>query len=165
MNCQIRHWKLSDANALVSIMNNKKIQDNLRDGLSFPYSYIDAVEFIYDMQEEELAFAITMNGRVIGSIGAFRNQNIHYRTAEIGYYIDEALWGKGLGTSAVKELCAFVFENTDIVRLFAEPFADNFASCKVLEKAGFVLEGILRKNAEKNGRIIDMKMYALVLDS
>jgi RimJ/RimL family protein N-acetyltransferase len=73
-------------------------------------------------------------------------------------------WGKRIGTIAVKEACNYIFRNTDILRISAVPFANNTASCHILEKAGFVLKGTLRKNAFKNGKILDMKMYALVKD-
>ena len=106
------------------------------------------------------AFAITVDDKAIGSIGVFRKDNIHQRTAEMGYYIAEPFWGKGLGTSAVNQMCAYIFENTDIIRIFAEPFAYNTASCRILEKNGFIFEGTLRNNAVKNGCIIDMKMYS-----
>ena len=89
-------------------------------------------------------------------------QNNHRRTAELGYYIGEEYWGKGLMTEAVKQTCAYVFEHSDILRIFAEPFSYNLASCRVLEKAGFQYEGTLRSNAVKNGKVLDMRMYALV---
>lgn len=101
---------------------------------------------------------------MVGSIGVFRRENIHFRTAEIGYYIAESHWGKGIGTNALKQICQKVFETTDIVRIFAEPFSDNLASCHILEKAGFQREGTLRKNAIKNGQFKDMQMYALIKD-
>ena len=80
----------------------------------------------------------------------------------MGYYIAEPYWGKGIGTSAVAAICQTVFENSDIIRIFAEPFAYNLASRRILEKNGFVCEGILRKNAVKNGKILDMMMYSLI---
>ena len=107
-------------------------------------------------------FAITLDDKAIGSIGVFRKDNIHSRTAEIGYYISETFWGKGIGTNAVKQVCEYIFENTDIIRIFAEPFAYNTASCRILEKTGFEYEGTLRKNAVKNGLVLDMKLYSLV---
>ena len=113
-------------------------------------------------KDKTFAFAITLDDKVIGSIGVFRQENIHYRTAEMGYYIGEKYWGNGYMTEAVELACDFVFSNTDIIRIFAEPFAYNTASCRVLEKAGFVFEGILKSNAVKNGSIVDMKMYAKV---
>jgi len=166
MECKIRHWKIEDAEQLAGIMNNRKIQDNLRDGLPYPYTIEDAKAFITAMCEADknqtFAFAITVDEIVVGSIGAFRQQNIHSRTAEAGYYVAEPYWGKGIATNAMKQLCHYIFENTDIVRLFAEPFVHNIASCRILEKCGFECEGILRKNAEKNGVIIDMKMYSVL---
>lgn len=83
------------------------------------------------------AFAIAWNETLIGSIGVFRCENVHAQTAEMGYYIGEPYWGRGFGTSAVQQTCAYIFAHTDIVRIFAEPFAFNLASCRVLEKAGF----------------------------
>lgn len=166
MNCEIRYWKMDDADDLAAALNNKKIQNNLRDGLPFPYTANDAKEYISAMlnsdRNKTYAFAITVDNKVIGSIGVFRKDNIHSQTAEIGYYISEAYWGRGYGTSAIKQVCELVFNTTDIIRIFAEPFAYNIASCRILEKSGFSLEGVLRKSAIKNGNVIDMKMYALV---
>ena len=74
----------------------------------------------------------------------------------------EEYWGNGIMTDAVKQICEYVFENSDILRIYAEPFAYNIGSCRVLEKAGFQYEGTLRNNAVKNGKVIDMKMYSLL---
>jgi len=162
----LRKWAVADANQLAVALNNKKILDNLRDGLPFPYTIADAKGYIKAMQDSDanntFAYAITDGDRVIGSIGVFRKDNIHFRTAELGYYIAEPDWGQGHGTRAVKQICELVFETTDIIRIFAEPFARNLGSCRILEKAGFQLEGLLRKNAIKNGVAEDMKLYALV---
>lgn len=162
----IREWKLSDANDLAEALNNLKIQNNLRDGLPYPYTVSDATEFINAMlsadKNSTFAFAIESDGKVVGSIGAFRQTNIHCKTAELGYYVSEKYWGRGIATKAVKLICDYIFANTDVLRIFAEPFALNIASCKVLEKSGFELEGILRKNAVKNGIVQDMKMYCLL---
>ncbi len=166
MQVEIRGWKMEDAADLAAALNSKKIQDNLRDGIPYPYTVADAERFIASMlgaeKDSVYAWAIAVCGRAAGSIGIFRRENIHRRTAELGYYVAEAFWGKGVGTAAVRQACAYVFSNTDILRIFAEPFAHNAASCRVLEKAGFVFEGTLRKNAVKNGKALDMKMYALV---
>ena len=164
MNCKIIRWELSDARDLATALSNKKIQDNLRDGLPYPYTEQDGKEFISTMlaanENDTFAFAITVNGKVIGSIGAFRQTNIHNKTAELGYYIAEEYWGKGIMTEAVKQLCDYVFSHTDIIRIYAEPFSYNIGSCRVLEKAGFQYEGTLRSNALKNGIVLDMKMYS-----
>lgn len=162
----IRKWELSDAENLAKLLSNKNILNNLRDGLPYPYTKEDAEDYIIAMlsanKNDTFAFAIVENGKVIGSIGAFRQGNIHSCTAELGYYLSEEYWGKGIMTEAVKEICAYIFDNTDIIRIFAEPFSNNKGSCRVLEKAGFECEGILCSNAVKNGNILDMKMYALI---
>lgn len=166
MEYQLRRWKLEDTPDLVRAIGSRNILDNLRDGIPFPYTVADGEAFIRGTLEapadSRYSWAIAVNGAAVGSIGIFRGENIHRRTAELGYYIAEEHWGKGIVTAAVKKACAHVFRGTDIVRIFAEPFAANTASCRVLEKAGFVLEGTMRKNAIKNGRIIDMLLYALV---
>ena len=166
MICKIRKWELSDAKELATALSNKNIQDNLRDGLPYPYTEQDGVDFISAMlstnENDSFAFAIMADNKVIGSIGVFRQENIHRRTAELGYYIAEEYWGKGIMTEAVKQICEYVFDTSNIIRIYAEPFAYNEASCRVLEKAGFQYEGTLRSNAVKNGKVIDMKMYSLL---
>lgn len=169
MESVIRNWRMEDAGDLAQMLNNKNILNNLRDGLPYPYTKKDAEEYITSMLSSDktktFAFAVTVNDKAVGSIGVFRCDNIHSRTAEMGYYIGEPYWGRGIGTSAVRQVCGYVFEHTDIIRIFAEPFAYNTASCRVLEKAGFELEGVLRSNAVKNGKVLDMKMYSLVRQS
>ncbi len=168
MTVSLRKWKIEDALPLANALNNQKIQDNLRDGLPFPYTVPDAEEFIASMlaadQNTTFARAITVDGALAGSIGVFRKDNVHRLTAEMGYYIAEEYWGKGVMTEAVRQMCAYVFGSTDIVRIFAEPYATNRASCRVLEKAGFAFEGTLRKNAVKNGSLVDMNMYSIIKD-
>lgn len=165
---QIRPWRLSDAADLARAVSNPKILRNLRDGLPYPYTEEDGRAFISAMLSAEgsdtFAFAVTAEGKAVGSIGAFRQQNIHRRTAELGYYLAEEYWGRGVMTQAVKLLCDHVFSHSDILRIYAEPFAHNAASRRVLEKAGFTMEGILRYNAVKDGRVLDMAMYSRLRD-
>ncbi len=166
MICKIRKWELSDAADPAAALSNKKVQDNLRDGLPYPYTEQDGRDYILAMisanEDETFAFAVTIDKKVIGSIGIFRQGNIHRRTAELGYYIAEEYWGKGVMTEAVRQACAYVFDKSDIIRIYAEPFTYNIASCRVLEKAGFQYEGTLRSNAVKNGKVIDMNIYSLL---
>lgn len=162
----IRKWEMADAKDLAKALSNKKVQDNLRDGLPYPYTEQDGEYYITSMLEADendtFAFAIIVDGKVAGSIGVFRQGNIHRLTAELGYYIGEEYWGRGIMTKAVKQICEYVFEHSDIIRIYAEPFSYNIASCRVLEKAGFQYEGTLRNNAIKNGKVLDMKMYSLL---
>lgn len=164
MDISIRKWQLADAENLAKMLNNKKIQNNLRDGIPYPYTEKDAEDYINAMlsapENDTFAFAIINGEKLIGSIGAFRQTNIHNKTAELGYYLAEEYWSNGFCTFAVKLICKYIFENTDIVRIFAEPFAENISSCRVLEKADFQFEGTLKSNAFKNNKYIDMKIYA-----
>ncbi len=166
MDCKIRKWRQSDAKSLSELLNNKKILDNLRDGLPFPYTEEDARLYIEAMLSADtdsvFAFAIEFGGQIVGSIGVFRQENIHSKTAEMGYYIGENYWNKGIATTAIKQTYDFVFRNSNIIRIYAEPFARNAASCRALEKAGFQCEGTLRANAVKNGVVEDMKMYSII---
>ena len=166
MKCRIRKWELSDAKDLAMALSNKKVQDNLRDGFPYPYTEQDGKDFISTMlsadENETFAFAITVDNIAVGSISVFRQGNIHRRTAELGYYIAEEYWGRGIMSEAVRQICEYVFSKSDITRIYAEPFAYNTASCRVLEKAGFQYEGTLRSNAIKNGKVIDMKMYSKI---
>lgn len=166
MEYTIRPWRLADAASLAQNLNNSEVQDNLRDGLPYPYTEEDAREYIGAMlsadPEKVFAFAITADDTAVGGVGIFRCDNIHFRTAELGYYVGQDYWGRGIATKAVMLACEYVFKTTDILRIFAEPFAYNAASCRVLEKSGFQLEGVLRSNAVKRGKVLDMKMYARI---
>lgn len=162
----LRPWSVQDAASLAAALNNKNILDNLRDGLPYPYTAAHALEYITDVlaapEGSQYTWAITHENTAVGSIGVFRQQNIHSRSGEMGYYVAQPYWGRGLGTAAVTAACRFVFENTDIIRIFATPFSRNTASCRILEKAGFQREGTLRSHAVKNNLVQDMEMYALI---
>lgn len=165
MNCILREWRLSDAKNLAAALNNEKILNNLRDGLPFPYTEQDAANYISAMlsadKNDTFAYAITIDDRAVGSIGAFRQSNIHRQTAELGYYLAEEYWGQGIMTNAILQICSRIFETTDILRIYAEPFSYNIGSRRALEKAGFTFEGIMKNNAVKCGKVLDMAMYAL----
>lgn len=168
MKAVLREWKLSDAPSLARVLSNKSILDKLRDGLPYPYTEKDAAEYIGFIlslnPNDAFVFAIDVDGKAVGNIGAFRQSNIHCRTAELGYYLAEEYHSKGIMTSAVKQLCEKLFSETDIIRIYAEPFCTNTGSRRVLEKSGFQLEGIKKNNAFKNGEVIDTALYAYTRD-
>ncbi len=165
MDFAFRAWRASDAKDLAAALSNPNILNNLRDGIPYPYTEGDAASYISAMQKADpnttFAYAITLEDRAVGSIGIFRQGNIHGRTAELGYYLAEEYWGTGIMTEAVRRICKRIFAETDILRIYAEPFSYNTASRRVLEKAGFCYEGLLRRNAVKHGRVEDMALYAL----
>ena len=166
MTWTLRPWRMSDAGALAALLQDGRVRRMLRDGLPYPYTEADARAFLAETlasdPEEVFAFAIAQEDIPVGSLGMFRQGNIHRRTAELGYYLGPDHWGQGIGTWAVREAVQWVFARTDLLRIFAEPFAENHASCRVLEKAGFQPEGVLRSSAVKLGRVRDTKLYARV---
>ena len=165
MKCKLRTWRLSDAKDPAAALNHRSVLNNLRDGLPFPYTEQDAKEYIIATlsanENDTFAYAITLDDRAIGSIGAFRQDNIHRQTAELGYYLAEEYWGRGIMTDAIRQLCGHIFETTDILRIYAEPFSYNAGSRRALEKAGFTREGTMKCSAVKNGKVVDMTLYSL----
>ena len=165
MEYELREWRMSDAADLAAALNNRRILNNLRDGMPYPYTEKDAEEYITAMltSDKNMVFArtIVVNGRAAGSIAVFRQGNIHRRTAELGYYLSVEYWGRGIMSRAIGELCGEIFAATDILRIYAQPFSYNAGSRRALEKAGFTYEGTLKNCAVKNGRVQDMTMYSL----
>ncbi len=165
-NIVLRPYTLEYAESLASIANNRKISKNLRDGFSYPYSIEDAKNFITMCMEKEVqtVFAIIYKGKLAGSIGLHPLEDVYRHTAEIGYFIGEAFWGKGIATKSVEMLTKFGFESLHLIRIFAGIFETNKASMHVLEKNGFVLECIKRKAVIKDNIILDEYLYAKLND-
>ena len=166
MEFKLREWKETDIESVAYYANNKKVADNLRNVFPFPYTMSDA-EFFVKMcmkadKTKDLYLAIDVDGKAVGSIGVFKQSDVYSKSGELGYWLGEEYWGKGIVSDAVKQTCEIAFECFDIVRIFAEPYAYNMGSRRVLEKAGFELEGIMKKGVCKNGEIFDYCMYALV---
>ena len=167
MNCKIRKWKLSDAKDLSVAVSNKKIQDNLRNGLPYPYLEQDGIDYISSMlsanEDETFAFAITLDDKVIGSIGVFRQQNIHRQTGEMGYYIAQEYWGKGIMTEAVKRIIRYSFDELKIDLLSAFHYSENLRSKRVIEKCGFEYEITLYQSVKRyDGKAKDMVCYSIL---
>jgi ribosomal-protein-alanine N-acetyltransferase len=166
MEFKLREWRLGDTENVQRYANNPKIADKLRDAFPCPYTTEDAETYIQSCisgdQNRQLCFAIEAEGKAVGSIGIFLKDDVYRKSAEIGYWLGESFWGKGMMSSAVKQICAMAFARYDIARVFAEPFAHNVGSRKVLEHAGFELEGILRQSVYKNGCLGDSCVYALL---
>ncbi|MDI3485221.1 MAG: [ribosomal protein S5]-alanine N-acetyltransferase [Methanolobus sp.] len=163
----LREWEERDAEKLTSIANNRKIANNLRDGFPHPYSIKDAKQYISSVRLEDTdskQVAIEIEGRVAGSMGAFFKENIHRKNVEIGYFLAEEYWGKGIMPKAVRCMTQYLFENYDIIRVYAQPFFRNTASRRVLEKAGFRCEAILKNNIIKNDVVQDSCIYAVLKD-
>ena len=164
----LRPWSAKDADRLAVIANNKKIFDNLRDGLPNPYSLSDAhgwLNTIIPINDSPRFFAITMDKYLIGSIGIVTKDDIYVKNAEIGYFLAEEYWGRGIITKAIKAATAYTFSRFDIVRVYAESFADNPGSRRALEKAGFICEAVIKNNIFKNGIVKDSCIYSVLKEN
>jgi RimJ/RimL family protein N-acetyltransferase len=162
--CEVRSWRTSDVPSLVSHANNRNIWINLRDRFPYPYTFPDGRTFIRNARamEPQTFFAIAVDGAAVGGIGLVLQSDVDRVSAEVGYWLGEPLWGRGITTDALRAITRHGIEQFGLTRLFALPFARNTASCRVLEKAGYVLEGRLRRSAIKDGVIVDQFQYAFV---
>ncbi len=162
----LREWRREDAADVARYADNEKIARNLRDVFPHPYALADAQGFldicIAGDPETSLFRAIEIDGRAAGSIALCRGSDVYQKTAELGYWLAEDYWGRGIMTQAVRQLCREGFSRWDIQRIYAEPFAHNAGSRRVLEKAGFSLEGVMRRGVFKRGQVCDFCMYALL---
>ena len=135
---------------------------HLRDRFPFPYEMEQARTFLgwIAKQPSPTVWAIEVNGEAVGGIGIELHTDVERVSAEIGYWLGEAMWGRGIATEALKAVTAEAFKRFDITRLYALPFADHAASVRVLEKAGYVREGHLRRSAIKDGKVRDQLLFA-----
>jgi ribosomal-protein-alanine N-acetyltransferase len=163
--CDVRSWRPSDAEPLARHANNRQIWLNLRDAFPHPYTSRDAREFIKSVRSRtpETTFAIAVNGEAAGSVGFALRPDVERVSAEIGYWLAEPFWGRGIATDVLAATTQYAVTTYQLTRVYALPFARNAASCRVLEKAGYVLEGRLRRSAIKDGVITDQKQYAFIV--
>jgi RimJ/RimL family protein N-acetyltransferase len=135
----------------------------MRDSFPHPYTRDDAEVWIALVEEEkpQTQFAIETHGEAAGGIGLMLKSDVERRSAEVGYWLGEAVWGKGIATAAVRGLTDYGFAAFGLTRIFAVPFANNPASTRVLEKAGYIREGVMRRSAIKEGIILDQVLYAI----
>jgi RimJ/RimL family protein N-acetyltransferase len=164
--CEIRSWERGDAAALVRHADSRAVWRNLRDQFPFPYTETDAEMWIRTARSlrPETAFAIDVGGEAIGAIGVELKDDVYRRSAEIGYWLGETHWGRGIATEALIAMTDWAFANFDLVRLFAHVFEWNPASARVLEKAGYSFEARMRDAVTKDGRTIDALLYARLRD-
>ncbi|MBI5680610.1 MAG: GNAT family N-acetyltransferase [Methanobacterium sp.] len=195
--CVLRRWKDSDLESLIENANNSKIASNMRDIFPYPYTVDDGKFWIKIAENEDpiCNFAITVNNEAVGGIGLTIGEDIERISAEVGYWLGENYWGRGIVSSALKEILEYGFNELKLSksddfdacktkgfavqetefpstskigdcrtlnRIFAKPLEDNIGSRKVLEKNGFILEGILRNSVLKSGQIYNQALYAKI---
>ena len=163
-NFQLRPWKMEDASSLAIYANNYNIFRNLRDGFPYPYKLSDAekwIDIVLDNQVD-LILAIEINGEAAGGIGIHGMKDVYRFNAEIGYWLAEIHWGKGIMSQAIGAIVNYAFNNYKWHRIFAAVYQNNTSSMRVLEKNGFTMEAIHRKAVMKEGQYLDEYMYALL---
>ena len=163
---QLRSFHPEDAPALAKYGNNRAIWRNLWDRHPYPYGIEDAEEWIQFTigQETETIFAIASSEEAIGCIGMLPQDDVARISAEVGYWLGEPFWNRGIATGALQALTEYAFGELGLVRLYATVMEWNPASARVLEKAGYQYEGLLRKSVIKDGEILDQWLYAIVRD-
>lgn len=166
-NYVLREWDLADSASLAQYANNIHIFNNVRDYFPHPYSEEDGIafiKFVLSKPKPQIDFAIEVAGKAVGGIGIVPNEDVERITAEIGYWLGEPFWNKGIMTAVIKDITQYTFSNFPLTKLYAPVFEHNQASMRVLEKAGFIKEAILRKAAIKNSKVIDLHYYVLFKD-
>ena len=162
--CTLRSWEWRDRDAIVRHANNRKVSLNLRDRFPYPYTDRDARNWLDAVigLEPETNFAIDVAGEAVGGIGYTMQYDVARRSAEIGYWLGEDFWGRGIATESLIAVTNHAFANHDLCRVFAHVFDWNQASARVLEKAGYAFEGRMRKSVTKEGQTIDQLMFAMI---
>ena len=168
--CSLRRLVPGDAVSVAEFANNPKVSRFMRNRFPYPYHLGDAQQFIEFAIEEgraDLHVAIDVGGRAIGVAGLIPGDagEVHEHAAEIGYWIGEPFWGQGIASAAVRGLTEYAFAHTGLLRIYATVYEGNTASCRVLEKAGYTKEGVLRSHVEKAGEILDAHLYARISPS
>ena len=161
--CSIRTWRAGDADALVRHANNPNVAKQLRDRFPHPYTRRHATDFLQHASAGQPSnFAIEVEAEAVGGVGFVPGTDVERYSAEVGYWLGETMWGRGITTDALILVSDYVFADLNILRLFALPFADNVASRRVLEKAGYECEGILRSSSVKFGKPRDQALYSRI---
>jgi RimJ/RimL family protein N-acetyltransferase len=163
--CSVRSWQTGDLTSLVANANNPSIANNLRDRFPHPYTDREGRAFLRAVQasEPQTSFAIAVDEQAVGGIGFRLQSDVDRVSAEIGYWLGEPFWGRGIVTEALGAVTSYAIERHGLTRVYALPFATNASSCRVLEKAGYLLEARLRRSAIKNGVVCDQFQYAYVV--
>ena len=163
---KLRPWHPDDAGSLVKHAHNRRIASNLRDGFPYPYTLTDAKRWLNMVGEnkDDVILAIEVNGEASGGIGLHGLKDVYRYNCEIGYWLSETHWGKGIMSEAVAAMVKHAFTQGSWLRLFACIFENNPSSMRVLEKNGFKPEAIHRKAVMKDGLLMDEHLYALLKD-
>jgi [ribosomal protein S5]-alanine N-acetyltransferase len=162
--CVVRSHRLDDAASLAKHGNNRRIWENLRDRFPHPFTEAHALDYLTRVvaDPDATSFAIDVGGEAVGGISLHPGTDIERIGAELGYWLGEEFWGRGIMTSAIRLVTDFALANRGLIRVFAVPFSTNIGSIRALEKAGYRREGTMRSSALKDGTIRDQYLYAIL---
>jgi ribosomal-protein-alanine N-acetyltransferase len=162
--CILRGWEETDRDSLVAQANNRNVWRNLRDRFPHPYTENDAEAWLAlaRAQPDWLNWAIVVDDAAVGCVGLEPLTDVHAGTTHIGYWLGEPYWGRGIMTAAVQAIAEHAFSPLGFKRIETPVFAWNPASMRVLEKCGFVREGVMAKSVLKDGELIDSVLYARI---
>lgn len=162
--CIVRDWRDDDRESLVRHANNRNVWRNLKDRFPHPYTAADAEAWLALARTNpaRTGWAIEVDNISVGGIGLVSVDDVHTRSAHIGYWLGEPYWGRGIATESVRAVSDHAFARLGFLRLEAPIFAWNPASMRVLEKCGYAREGVMKKSVYKDGEVIDSMLYARV---
>lgn len=161
--CLLRPWDAGDDASLVAHANNRAVWVNLRDQFPHPYTPKDAEAWIKfaSNQARPTSLAIEVQSEAVGAVGFTLQSDVERLSAEIGYWLGQRFWNRGIMTAAVRAVTRYGFEHFALTRIYAVPYATNVASHRVLEKAGYTREGVLRRSVVKDGVVLDQVLFAI----
>ncbi len=162
MEYTLRIWQENDVESLIKHANNPKIAQFMTNAFPYPYTEENGKAFIKMASSGNPTniFAIEVEGNAVGGIGIHPQSDVMCKNAELGYWLGEQYWGRGIITNAIQKMVQYAFENFDLIRIYARPYGNNIASQKALLKAGFKLEATIQKNIFKNGEFLDEMIFA-----
>lgn len=159
---ELRNWQEGDEESLAKNANNLAIWNQVRDYFPSPYTLQDAHDWVRIRKEDETSWAIVVDKQAVGGISVYLQEDVYKKNAELGYWLGEAYWGRGIMSKAVAETVKHCFAEFDIHRIYANVFESNVASMRVLEKCGFTKEAVLQESIYKNGRYQNEHIYAIL---
>ena len=160
--------QLTDKEAHVEWLNEVEFHQNM-DNIASPFTDNDAEEWLKGLESKflnqkpsVLAIRRSIDNKLIGSIGIYHSEPSSTQVAEIGYWLAKPYWGQGIISQAIQVFIKYSFEELNVLRIFAKVFDKNISSWRVLEKAGFKLEGIQRQHVYREGVFLDDRLYGLL---
>lgn len=159
----LRPWRLDDLDSLVAAANDVSVSRSLRDRFPYPYTGDDGRAWLTRaVDESDRAWALDIDGSAVGGVSLHPGVDVHRHSAELGYWLGQRHWGRGIMTAVVRTFAPRAMDAFRLHRLYATVYENNPASARVLEKAGFAREGVQKSAVVKRGELLDLHVYAMV---